>query len=811
MERIQKPFLLGLIGISIITHLGRAQDQKGLFISLDCGMIGNESSYTENSTGLTFTSDADFIHRGKSGIIRNDKEYLKPYKHLRYFPEGTRNCYNLPVIKGTIYLIRAVFLYENYDGLKRSPLFDLSLGPNFWVTIDMEDHSSYGVRMNLPGGIMEESIHMANSNSLDVCLVKTGEGTPFISTLELRPLKDDTYITDTGSLRLLSRGYFSDDEIFVRYPDDVYDRDWVPERWLDAKQISTTTPVATDSEFEVPNSVISNAVIPYEIDKPLISNYWPSNNPDQRIHLYLHFADIQPLKRNDSRVFNILWNDDIVYKDYSPGGFYVSSVAFTTLSKCNTFGCQIKLVKAKGSTSPPLINAVESYGVIPLLQPDTYEDDRMDLSNNNFSGGIPEFLADMKFLTVINLSWNKLNGSIPSSLREREKKGLKLIVEGMPNFCSSPSCTKASDGNYMKKFQVPILASVVSIAFIIVVLAIIIFVHRKKRQMKASNPSIMSSKRSFTYEEVMVMTKNFEIVLGEGGFGAVYHGYLNGNEQVAVKLLSQSSAQGYKQFKAEVELLLRVHHINLVALVGYCDEGNNLALIYDYMSNGDLKQQLSGECATTSLSWESRLQIASETAQGLEYLHVGCQPPMIHRDVKSTNILLDENLQAKLGDFGLSRSFPVGSETHVSTNVAGSPGYLDPEYYRTNRLTEKSDVYSFGIVLLEIITRRPVIDQTSEKPHIAEWVGSRLTNGDIENIVDPSLVGDYDSTSMWKVLELAMSCVSPTQPGRPNMSHVANELKMCLNLRKKGRPDMSTESSFEVSTRFGPEHKPDAR
>ncbi|KAF8112067.1 hypothetical protein N665_0068s0034 [Sinapis alba] len=129
----------------------------------------------------------------------------------------------------------------------------------------------------------------------------------------------------------------------------------------------------------------------------------------------------------------------------------------------------------------------------------------------------------------------------------------------------------------------------------------------------------------------------------------------------------------------QVELLMRVHHINLVSLVGYCDEGGHLALIYEYMDNGDLKQHLSGVCGSSVLSWQNRLRIGAETAQGLEYLHIGCKPAIIHRDVKATNILLDKNLQAKIGDFGLSRTFPRGGETHVSTNVAGSPGYLDPD------------------------------------------------------------------------------------------------------------------------------------
>ncbi|XP_018462642.1 receptor-like protein kinase At3g21340 [Raphanus sativus] len=283
------------------------------------------------------------------------------------------------------------------------------------------------------------------------------------------------------------------------------------------------------------------------------------------------------------------------------------------------------------------------------------------------------------------------------------------------------------------------------------------------------------------------MTNNFQKILGEGGFGIIYHGYLNDVEQVAVK----------------VELLMRVHHNNLVNLAGYCDERNHLALVYEFMENRDLKEHLSGKEGYSFLDWPSRLRIAAEAALGLEYLHTGCKPPMIHRDVKSTNILLNGDFQAKLGDFGLSRSFPVGSETHVSTVVVGTPGFLDPEYFQTQRLSEKSDVYSFGIVLLEIITNQLVIDPTRERPHIGEWVKCMLSIGDIESIMDPNLKGSYDSSSAWKIVELAMSCTIPYSEKRPNMAQIVHELNECLiheNLKRGRTQDMRSKSYSEVST-----------
>ncbi|KAK9282510.1 hypothetical protein L1049_005430 [Liquidambar formosana] len=153
---------------------------------------------------------------------------------------------------------------------------------------------------------------------------------------------------------------------------------------------------------------------------------------------------------------------------------------------------------------------------------------------------------------------------------------------------------------------------------------------------------------------------------------------------------------------------MRVHHINLVSLIGYCNEGTHMALVYEYMANGNLRQHLS-EIMGNVLNWQKRLQIAIDAAQGLEYLHNGCKPPIIHRDMKTANILLNERLQAKIADFGLSRDFKNEGDSHVYTDAAGTPAYIDPEYQTTGKFHKKSDVYSFGVVLLELITGHQAI------------------------------------------------------------------------------------------------------
>ncbi|PRQ51161.1 putative transferase, protein kinase RLK-Pelle-LRR-I-1 family [Rosa chinensis] len=248
-----------------------------------------------------------------------------------------------------------------------------------------------------------------------------------------------------------------------------------------------------------------------------------------------------------------------------------------------------------------------------------------------------------------------------------------------------------------------------------------------------------------------------------------------------------------------VNLLMRVHHTNLTSLIGYCDDENNKGLVYEYMARGNLQEYLSDKSSNV-LTWDGRLQVATDAAQGLEYLHYACKPPMIHRDVKTTNILLSKNFQAKLSDFGLSRNFPAGDGTHIVTGVAGTPGYLAPEYKQLNRFNEKSDVYSFGVVLLEIITGRPAVSRTRERIAINEWVGSIIPKGDIDTIVDPRLKGIFNVSSAWKVVEIAMACVSPEANKRPTMSKVVGELKQCLETQLSQR---NQRNSFEIVSHNG--------
>ncbi|CAN8277093.1 unnamed protein product [Cochlearia groenlandica] len=869
----------------LAVHANQAQESNG-FINVDCGLPSRDSPYNAVPSGLTYTSDENLVNTGKPGRIAKEfeQDYNKPTMSLRYFPDGVRNCYTLNVTTDTNYLIKATFVYGNYDGQNIDPNFDLYFGPNIWTTVNSND-------------TIEEIIHVTKSSSLQVCLVKTGISIPFINVLELRPLRRNVYATQSGSLKYLFRAYLSNSGRRIRYPNDIYDRKWyaffIEKSWT---QVTTTLDVNATNAYELPKSVMSTGATPFNANATL-NLTWTVEPPNTQFYVYMHFAELQTLRANDTREFNITMNGNFTYGPYSPKPLQTQTIFDTRPEQCEGGACLLQLVKTPKSTLPPLLNAIEAFTVIdfPQLETDgndvygikTIQDtytlsriswqgdpcvpkpflwdglncsnsnistppiitsldlsssgltgiitqaiqnlthlEQLDLSNNNLTGEVPGFLADIKSLSVINLSGNNFTGSIPPTLLQ--KKGMKLNVDGNPHLiCTGDSCvTKRDNANKKKSNIVPIIASIASIVVLIGALILYLCLRKKKpskdegppllngRSPKASEQAILTKNKRFTYSEVVTMTNNFQRILGKGGFGIVYHGFVNSGEQVAVKMLSVSSSQGYKQFKAEVELLLRVHHKNLVGLVGYCDEGENLALIYEYMANGDLKEHMSGTRNRFILNWGARLKIVIESAQGLEYLHNGCKPPMVHRDIKTTNILLNEQFDAKLADFGLSRSFPIEGDTHVSTVVAGTPGYLDPEYYRTNWLTEKSDVYSFGIVLLEIITNQHVIDQSREKPHIAEWVGVMLTKGDIKSIMDPNLNEDYDSGSVWKAIELAMCCLNPTSTRRPNMSQVVIELNECLaseNARGGASRDMDSKSSIEVSMTFGTDVNPTPR
>ncbi|XP_045790267.1 probable LRR receptor-like serine/threonine-protein kinase At1g05700 isoform X1 [Trifolium pratense] len=843
-----------LVLLTILVLIQAQQDDQSGFISLDCGQR-EDVRYSASRTGINYRSDANFIDTGESKRVqvKIPKSAVKQeLQYVRSFPSGVRNCYRINVTSGTKYFIRATFAYGNYDNRNQAPQFDLYLGVNLWRTM-------YKQLLKKSFATSTGMIYTPSLDYIQLCLVNTGNGIPFISVIELRPLNSSIYPQYSPNSALLTKyrydlgSIITTDSVVYRYKDDVYDRFWSPyELSSDFLRISTNVKNVDQSllhPYKPPAIVMSSAVTPVNASAPLELE-WEVDNVNDQYYFYLYFYEVEELAANETRKFNITHNDKLWFGPLTPLTQPGTVQPDRHLTGKKTY--RFSLFKTHDSTLPPILNAVEVYQVKDFSQSETKQDDidsitnikkayrvdknwqgdpcapvnymweglncipdgnnipritslnlsssdltgkidssfskltmleYLDLSNNSLTGPLPDFLIQLRSLKVFRkVGKNKLTGLVPDELLERSKKGsLSLSTDDNPGLCMTESCGKKSSQSH-----VPLIASISAIIVVILLISLGFWIFRRQKVMSTNSKkrgSLESKHQAFSYTEILNITDNFKTIIGQGGFGKVYLGVLQNHAQVAVKILSLSSMQGYKEFQSEAQLLMIVHHRNLVSLIGYCDEVEIKALVYEYMANGNLHQQLSVK-NTNILKWNERLNIAVDAAQGLDYLHNGCKPPIMHRDLKPSNILLDENMHAKIADFGLSRAFGNDIDSHISTNPAGTRGYVDPEFQRTGKANKKNDVYSFGIVLFVLITGRPaIVREGGETIHILEWAIPIIEEGDIQNVIDPRLEGEFSINSAWKFVEIAMSCtLANAVVERPDMSFILAELKECQSL-----------------------------
>ncbi|KAM3688544.1 hypothetical protein ACB098_10G162400 [Castanea mollissima] len=412
------------------------------------------------------------------------------------------------------------------------------------------------------------------------------------------------------------------------------------------------------------------------------------------------------------------------------------------------------------------------------------------LNNNNLCGEIPDQLTNCFSLATLNVSYNNLSGIVPP-MRNFSRFSADSFI-GNPLLCGN--WLGSICGPYMPKSRALFSRAAViclTLGLIALLSMVIVAIYKSNQPKHLTKGSIGTGQGTpkmvilrmdlaiHTFDDIMRITENLseKYIIGYGASSTVYKCALKNSRPIAIKRLYNQYHNNLRQFETELETIGSIRHRNVVSLHGYALSPFGNLLFYDYMENGSLWDMLHGSSKKVKLDWETRLRIAVGAAQGLSYLHHDCNPRIIHRDVKSSNILLDENFEPRLSDFGIAKCIST-SKTHASTYVLGTIGYIDPEYARTSRLNEKSDVYSFGIVLLELLTGKKAVDNES---NLHQLILSKADNNTVMEAVDPEVsVTCMDLSHVRKTFQLALLCTKRNPSERPTMHEVARVLVSLL-------------------------------
>ncbi|KAA3468838.1 putative LRR receptor-like serine/threonine-protein kinase [Gossypium australe] len=847
-------------------------EQDG-FLSLTCG---GARTYVDSSN-ITWVSDDTYINTGNITTINyvEDSGTYSSNVPLRFFPESQRrNCYKLPVENtSSMVLVRAQFMYKNYDRHWKPPAFLVSLGTAITSTVNLTNKDPW----------IEEFIWPVSKATLSFCLnAIPSSGSPVISSLEVRPLPQGAYRSGMGgfsnkSLRKqyrINSGYTNGS---LRYPADPFDRIWDADRSYTPAHLSPAFHIPlglslSSLKESPPLDVLQTArvlarddVLHYNLPLYTLGDYY----------IVLYFADILPV----SASFDILINGVVQQSNFTITTSETSTLYFTQkgitsldiafrrirfypqisafevyeivdippeASSTTVSALQVieqstgfdlgwqddpclptpwNHIECEGSTVTSLdLSDINLRSISPTFgdlldlkilnlsfnQLTSFGSDLdslvnlkiLDLHNNSLQGIVPASLGELENLHLLNLENNKLQGTLPPSLNRES-----LEVRTLGNLClsfSTMACNEASSNETPKVTVITnrkhtphtrlaiILGAAGGAVFALLLISRSVFLYVNKRETEATDTTSApidmrnwNAARIFSYKEIKAATNNFKEVIGRGGFGSVYLGKLSDGKLVAVKVRSDRTQLGADSFINEVHLLSKIRHQNLVCLEGFCYESKKQILVYEYLPGGSLADYLHGPNSQKfSLSWVRRLKIAVDAAKGLDYLHNGSDPRIIHRDVKCSNILLDAQMNAKVCDFGLSKQVTQSDATHVTTVVKGTAGYLDPEYYSTKQLTEKSDVYSFGVVLLELICGREPLNHSGSPDsfNLVLWAKPYLQASAFE-IVDDSLKGTFDVESMRRAALVAVKSVDRDASLRPTIAEVLAELKDAYSIQ----------------------------
>lgn len=757
--------------------------------SIDCGSPTNTTIggrvFLSDNLASSFLSTPQNVLVDTSANSIPSSEYSALYKTARIFAQTS--TYSFKINQPGRHWIRLYFFPFSASN------YNLSTAV---FSVSTRDHSLLSDFQSDQGSVKEYSVNVT-SGDLEITFTPSGDSFAYLNGLEVASVPDlligddaDTLVPPTSYRGLLNQALETMARVNMGGPtvtskNDSLWRSWVPDTsFLKSpnlvKDVSYTDAVVYPdggaTEDDAPRSVYGTAAR-MNSENDTRSNFnvtweFPVDRGFQYF-IRLHFCDIVSASPTDL-YFNVFIQDSQALKD------------FDLASKVGGF----------------LARAYYNDFVTPSI-------------NNN--------------LIKISIGPAPIGDTLPNAILN----GVEIMK--MSNLDGSLSGSDVPSSGKGSKSKIGVIVGVVVGVIVVLILGAVLFCVYKRRKQeqlnqskiwiplstnglsqtmgsKYSNGTTISASSNFNYRcpfaAIQEATNNFDEsgVIGIGGFGKVYKGVLSDGTKVAVKRGNPKSQQGLAEFQTEIEMLSQFRHRHLVSLIGYCDEKSEMILIYEYMENGTLKSHLYGS-TFPSMSWKQRLEICIGAARGLHYLHTGYSKAVIHRDVKSANILLDENMMAKVADFGLSKTGPEIDQTHVSTAVKGSFGYLDPEYFRRQQLTEKSDVYSFGVVLFEVLCARPVIDPSlaREKVNLAEWAMVYQKKGQLEQIIDVTLKGDIKPDSLRKFGETAEKCLADFGVDRPSMGDVLWNLEYVLQLQEAVLQNDPDENSTNVIGELSPQ------
>ncbi|KAJ7973499.1 Receptor-like protein kinase [Quillaja saponaria] len=804
--------LLPLVFVSVFLNAIHVSSKQNEGLLLSCGLADGVANDTD---GRKWESDAKYLSGGSKSITSRASyqdpslQAEVPYMTARIFTSET--TYKLPTKPNQHYWLRLHFYPSTYDSQNPSDAY-FSVTSN-GITL-LSNFSAYVTCQALSQAYIakEYSLAPSNSDSLSVTFKpsdKHNGAYAFVNGIELIPVpelfnesavlvgfSDQTIVANTSNLETMFRL-----NVGGQYISPINDSG-LSRTWYDDTPYIFGAAIGITSEAK---NVKVDYKMPEYVAPPDVYSTSRSMGVEKNVNKNFNLTWIFQVDANFTYLVRLHFCD---YRSDK-----VNQVVFSILLNNQTAEATADVIAWSGGKAVPVY---KDYAVYVKDGPGD-ETLQVDLRTNEETK--PEFLD--AFLNGVEVfKMNDTSGNLagpnpqPSAMLVKAEEQLKSFQQA-----ESPN-----------KAKVIGTAAGGAAGFAVVAALCIAVYHRKKRVPGADshtsswlplygnshtsgNKSTISGKsngsshvsamaqglsRHFSLAEILHATKKFDEsnVIGVGGFGKVYKGVIDDGTKVAIKRSNPSSEQGVNEFQTEIEMLSKLRHKHLVSLIGFCEEGEEMCLVYDYMAKGTLREHLY-KGSKTQLSWKQRLEICIGAARGLHYLHTGAKYTIIHRDVKTTNILLDENWVAKVSDFGLSKTGPDLNQGHVSTVVKGSFGYLDPEYFRRQQLTEKSDVYSFGVVLFEVLCARPALNPNlaKEQVSLADWALQCKRKGTLEDIIDPQLKGKINPESMIKFADAAEKCLSDHGLDRPSMNDLLWNLEFALNLQE------NTEGSSHSSRR----------